>query len=487
MEPLPPLLFPARSQRERRWMARLKGEGRIRSIGPRLYTSLPDHLVADTTRAAWATIASALFPGSLVSFRTALEMTPSPERVVFLTGNSNRRFVYTGLTIQFVRGQPALDDDRPFLDLRVSSTPRALLENLRPDPRSRTSRVVSTEVIEHRLEQLLHAGGEEGLNRVRDRAAEIARSLGWEPASDRLNGVVGALLGTRSADKLGSWVARARAAGEPFDPACVGRMQVLLAELLSRPLANPPDVTSSPEHVRNKAFFEAYFSNYIEGTRFEIAEAEQIVFDRKVPAERPVDAHDIVGTFELVSDPDEMRRTPPGHEELLELLRRRHRTMLARRAEARPGRFKERENWAGGTLFVHPDLAIGTLREGFGRYVSLEPGLARAIFILFLLTDVHPFTDGNGRVARIFMNAEMTAAGAATILVPTVFRDDYMTALKAMTRRERPGPLVDALIKAASFSRLDFSRYPRVLDELRRRYWFEEPDVARILTAPLSA
>lgn len=71
--------------------------------------------------------------------------------------------------------------------------------------------------------------------------------------------------------------------------------------------------------------------------------------------------------------------------------------------------------------------------------------------------------------------------------MPTVFRDDYMTALKAMTRRERPGPLVDALTKAAAFSRLDFSRYPAILAELRRRNWFEEPDVAKILTAPLPA
>jgi hypothetical protein len=159
--------------------------------------------------------------------------------------------------------------------------------------------------------------------------------------------------------------------------------------------------------------------------------------------------------------------------------------MLARRPEAHPGRFKARENRAGSTLFVHPDLVLGTLREGFGRYESLAPGLPRAIFILFLITDVHPFTDGNGRVARIFMNAEMTAAGAATIVVPTVFRDDYMGALKAMTRRHRSEPLVDALVKAAGFSRLDFSRYPATLAELRRRNWFEEPDVARIITAPL--
>ncbi len=31
------------------------------------------------------------------------------------------------------------------------------------------------------------------------------------------------------------------------------------------------------------------------------------------------------------------------------------------------------------------------------------------------------------------MNAEMTAAGAATIIIPVVYRDDYLGALRAMT------------------------------------------------------
>src|SRR6266545_5414292 len=133
MEPLPPFLVAARSQPERRRLARLRKEGRIRRIGPRLYTSLPEAEVAAAARGAWATIASALFPGALVSYRTALEYVPSPEGVVFLTSSTNRRLSYPGLTLEFIRGPGPLADDRPFLDLHASSVPRALLENLRHD------------------------------------------------------------------------------------------------------------------------------------------------------------------------------------------------------------------------------------------------------------------------------------------------------------------------------------------------------------------
>jgi hypothetical protein len=101
--------------------------------------------------------------------------------------------------------------------------------------------------------------------------------------------------------------------------------------------------------------------------------------------------------------------------------------------------------------------------------------------MMFLISDVHPFNDGNGRVARVMMNAELVATGAPTIIIPTVFRDDYVLALKALTRRKRPGPLVETLRHAASFSSLDFSDYPRVLDDLERRNWFRDPDGGRII------
>ena len=53
-----------------------------------------------------------------------------------------------------------------------------------------------------------------------------------------------------------------------------------------------------------------------------------------------------------------------------------------------------------------------------------------------------------------------------------------------MPRRHRPTPLVDALRRAAAFSHLDFTTYPRVLAELQRRNWFRESDEARIVDVP---
>jgi hypothetical protein len=440
--------------------------------------------VADALKKSWSTVVAALFPKALVSHRTALEYVPSPEGAVFLTSGTNRTVSYPGLDIVFIRGPGPLPDDPPFLSLHASSLPRAFLENLSSNARVTRPRTVSVEEIERRLELLLRDGGEPELVRIRDRAREIAAELGWRGAFERLDGLIGALLGTRSADHLVGAPARARAAGQPFDPTCLERLQLLYAELRTRSVGTPPDLVRSASHIRHKAFFEAYFSNYIEGTTFEIEEAERIVFDEQIPVERPVDAHDIVGTFAVVSDPQEMRRTPASPDSLVELLQARHRAILSARPEIQPGIFKTKVNRAGGTTFVIPEYVVGTLRKGHELYETLPAGLPRAIFVMFLVSDVHPFNDGNGRIARIMMNAELVAARASTIIVPTVFRDDYLRALKALTRRHRAAPLVDAMARAASFSRLDFSTYPRILAELQRRNWFEHPDEARIITEP---
>jgi fido (protein-threonine AMPylation protein) len=485
--PLPPFLFPARSPRERRWLARLRADGRIRKIGPRLYTSLPEDRVAAAVRQSWSTIVSALFPGVLVSHRTAFEYVPSPEGVVFVTSTTNRTVSYPGLDVEFIRGPGPLPDDPRFLELHASSLARTFLENLSHDPRRARPRTVPIERVEQRLEQILRDGGEAELVALRDRAREIARELGWRAEMTRLDALVGALLGTRPAGHLVSATARARAAGEPFDPACLERLQLLFGELRTRSLPRRRDTFEGARHAQNKAFFEAYFSNYIEGTRFDVEDAEEIVFERKIPAGRPVDAHDILGTFEIVSDPTEMRRTPASFAGLLELLRTRHRRMLERRPEVAPGTFKEKPNRAGDTEFVAPASVIGTLRKGHELYDGLPAGLPRAIFVMFLVADVHPFNDGNGRIARVMMNAELAAAGAPTIIIPTVFRDDYLQALRKLTRRHRPDSIVDALVKAAAFSHLDFADYPRVLAELRRRNWFRDPDDARIDASPTIA
>ena len=72
---------------------------------------------------------------------------------------------------------------------------------------------------------------------------------------------------------------------------------------------------------------------------------------------------------------------------------------------------------------------------------------------MFVTSEVHPFADGNGRISRLMMNAELTAAGQTKFIVPTVVRPDYIGALRRLSRNADPEVLVDAMSRLWEFGR----------------------------------
>ena len=140
---------------------------------------------------------------------------------------------------------------------------------------------------------------------------------------------------------------------------------------------------------------------------------------------RDEDSHDILGTFNVLSNRAEMQKTPSSVDEFLGLLQHRHAILLEGRPHMNPGIFKIKNNRAGMTEFVDHRLVKGTLIQGFKYYQALNDPLARAIFMMFMISEVHPFLDGNGRIARVMMNAELVRAEQSRIIVPTVFRGKH--------------------------------------------------------------
>ena len=68
-------------------------------------------------------------------------------------------------------------------------------------------------------------------------------------------------------------------------------------------------------------------------------------------------------------------------------------------------------------------------------------GLARATFAMFVAAEVHPFADGNSRVARLLMNAELSAVDACRVMIPLSYRDEYLAALRALSVNDNPTAL----------------------------------------------
>ena len=441
--------------------------GKLRKLASRLYTTnLTDAPEAIVKRNLWE-IVSQFAPGALIADRTVLELKPAPDGSVFIISDRKRDIELPGVTIRSRKGHAALPDDKPFMDgLRLSSQARAYLENMRISrPREGTaSRTLSKQKIEEKLDVILRRSGEPAIGQLRDEARKLAPKLDLEKEFKRLDELIGTLLGTRDAP-VTSKAGIARKRGEPYDPD-----RLKLFEVLHRALHETPPITRpAPTVTETLAFYEAYFSNFIEGTEFAVSEAEEIVFEGKVPNDRPADAHDVLGTYQIVSDTTEMKRIPKRFEDFMALLQQRHAVIMAKRPEKLPGKFKVEGNRAGSTLFVAPELVDGTLKKGFELYQSLDAPFHRAAFMMFLIAEVHPFADGNGRIARIMMNAELVAENEQRIIVPTVYRNNYLVALKALTHNQQP----QALIRTLDFAQ----RYTGKVD------WSDKDISQRILSA----
>ena len=310
---------------------------------------------------------------------------------------------------------------------------------------------------------------------MRDEARRLAPVLNREEEFFAFDKLIGALLGTRD-DELVSDRARARRTGAPFDPDRIVLFEHLHQELQNTALPSRPVAVRSAEANASLTFFEAYFSNFIEGTEFEVAEAADIVFHNVIPQDRPEDAHDVLGTWRIVSDPVEMTRTPKTVDALFDLIKKRHAILMQSRRDKLPGSFKRASNRAGQTVFVAPDQVEGTLARGFQFYPSLTTPLARAIYMMFLISEVHPFADGNGRIARIMMNAELVAGGEERIIIPTIFRSNYLSALKAHSLSRHPAPIIRTLDFAQKWvAAIPWSDVERTQEALMRTNAFMDP------------
>jgi hypothetical protein len=436
-------------------LSKAASRGAIRRIARGIYTRSFDDLSVVVRRNLWAIVGHE-FPGAVITDGCGRRHAPDDQGRLTVVHSRVRSMELPGITIVPRRGSGPLTGDIQLpCGLWGASNERAMLENLG----ATGGRYLVNDEIEAWIVDLAAQGnGAQRLNDLRDRARRLAPALARERAFVRLNELIAAALATGPASVAQSSVLQAWAEGAPYDRVRVERFEAL-AEVLGD-LA-PEALPALPGDAGRRAllpFYEAYFSNYIEGTEFSLDEAAAIVFDAVIPADRPKDAHDILGTYRLVSDDSEMRRTPRTADELVSMLLERHATMLDARPEATPGRFKERANQAGSTLFVAPALVEATLRAGFDAGRALIDPFARATFMMFFVAEVHPFTDGNGRMARVMMNAELAAGDQVRIIIPTVYRLNYLAALKGATHNNQFTPLVATLRFAQRYTaRLDLS------------------------------
>jgi hypothetical protein len=233
--------------------------------------------------------------------------------------------------------------------------------------------------------------------------------------------------------------------------------------------------------------FEAYFSNFIEGTEFGVEEARQIAIEGKVPAARPKDAHDVAATYRIASYPQLAAVTASSGSGLIDLLREKHSILMSARPEKRPGQFKELPNFAGGYQFVLPELVNGTLSRGFDCFATITDPFQRAAALMLLITECHLFDDGNGRIARLVANAALSAAGQIRIVIPTVYRNNYLSGLSGVSNGAGRGESLLSVLQFAQrwTARVDWSDFTAADQQMHATNAYLDPGKAAFDGTPL--
>ena len=427
---------------------------KIRRIYRGIYTDNLTDALEEIVIRYWTQIVSYVVPKAILSYRSAFDLKPLPYKnnlhIVFLTSSYAKEIQIHGLILKIYKGSPDSYYEQMLPEIAKSNLPRTLLENLTVVKSSvlKGVKTIGKAGVEKYIARELQFHGENRLNQIREEAKRMVVDLHFEKEYKQLSQMISALLSTKDIASLESSYAIAVAKKEPFDDKRLRVFEELSLYLKNSSFIERP-YPFSMTSFRNLSFFESYFSNFIEGTEFIIDEAEEIVFRGTEINNRHADSHDVLANFYLSNDFLEMGNTPKDAVDLLTLLQARHAYLMKERPEKNPGKFKDKPNKAGNTFFVAPEDVIGTLTKGFEIYSLLNEGLPKAIFMHYLISEVHPFDDGNGRLSRIMMNAELVKSGLFKIIVPTVCRENYLNGLRLVTRGQY------------------FSTYCKVIDQLQ--------------------
>lgn len=431
-------------------------------------------------------VLAALFPGAIIGFRSAFKGGVPVDDIIHLNYSYNRSVALPGLQVILVKAPGKAVGDQPISgrELYFPSQARLLLENLAVS-RGAIRKATGEKEVEQRLVTVCEARGEDALNQIREHARALAPDLAFTREFQILERLISGILGTHENARLKTTAGRAFAAGLPYDSGRLALFEQFAAELRGQALPQPALKTGSQSVTANFAFLESYFSNFIEGTEFDVQEAHDIVLMGKPLSSRPKDSHDILGVFRQAVEPGWQNQTLAAGEAVLGQLKARHADMMRERPEVSPGEFKDRENFAGNTAFVEPRLVRGTLVEATKLLPGVPAGNARALLAMFIVAEVHPFDDGNGRTARLVMNAELSTVNACRIIVPTLYREEYMDCLRVLTRERNPKPFIKAMVNIHQWTAaFDYENIADTIEKMKACNAFEKSRVQFKLIFP---
>lgn len=184
-----------------------------------------------------------------------------------------------------------------------------------------------------------------------------------------------------------------------------------------------------------------YTSNAIEGNTLTLRETAEVIEHGITVGGKPLRDHlEAVDHYEAVLW---MRGIAAGGAPVTEaVVVELHRRVVARSQPGIAGIYSPHPRRVAGSPVVFPNpLKVPRLMEAFGHWLAAASGTPTLAFEAhFRLTAIHPFSDGNGRAARLMMNLMLLRGGYPPVPVGPADRKAYLDALETASLTDDLGP-----------------------------------------------
>lgn len=176
-----------------------------------------------------------------------------------------------------------------------------------------------------------------------------------------------------------------------------------------------------------------YASNAIEGNTLSLVETKVVLEDGITIGGKPLkDHYETVGHAKAFDEIIELSKNATFTEADVKLL---HKLFYEKIDSEKAGKYRTSQVIITGSEveLPKPEKLNKKMQEFILQLPKLKAELhpieyAAMVHIIFV--NIHPFTDGNGRVARLLMNLALLQSGYNIVVIPPVVRTDYISALQ---------------------------------------------------------
>lgn len=176
-----------------------------------------------------------------------------------------------------------------------------------------------------------------------------------------------------------------------------------------------------------------YTSNALEGNTLTETETKVILEDGLTIGGHPIrEIQETIGHSKAYDLLYNLIKTAEITEDnILEL----HRLFYEQIDPENAGKYRDKKVIITGTKYIPPAPdELSGLMKAFCKQIpeqkaKLHP-VEFAAWLHMTFVNIHPFTDGNGRKARLLTNLALLQAGYSAIIIPPVVRGDYIYSIK---------------------------------------------------------